>query len=202
MTALIAHSGRWDLGILAATVFAEYALPIGFFLPGDSLLFSAGLLVAAGALGLPFPIVLAATCLAAVLGGHTGFHLGRRYGACLVARVRFLPQERVARAMALVQRRGSLALVLGRFVPVVRTVVPALAGTAGIDRRLFAVWNVVGAVLWCASFLGLGHTAGSVPFIAGHPAWLIGALEVLLLAGVGVHWWRLRHAAGLAALMP
>ena len=151
---------------LFVIVFAETGLLVGFFLPGDSLLFTAGLLTATATgspAHLPFAGVLVAASAGAVVGAQCGYLLGRRFGAPMLDRPdRPKLQAGVTRARAVLTRYGvARALVLARFVPVLRTVLNPLAGTIGVDARSFTVWQVAGGLLWGAGLVTAGRVVGS-----------------------------------------
>lgn len=154
------------LGVLAV-VFAETGLLVGFFLPGDSLLFTAGLLASQGRLSLAG--LLVGTPLAAVLGAQVGYLIGRGTGERLFARPdsRFFRAEYVDRARHHLDRFGDAkAIVLARFVPIVRTVLNPLAGVLRLPARTFLLWNTVGGVLWAVGVTLAGYALGSrVPSI-------------------------------------
>ncbi|MGW9130269.1 DedA family protein [Streptomyces sp. NPDC055681] len=156
------------LGI-AAVLFAETGLLVGFFLPGDSLLFTAGLLSVPGTHGpvhLPLSQVLIASVIGALLGAQTGYWIGRRGGRALLARSRAKRlHEGAARAEELLDRYGhARAIVLARFVPVVRTVLNPLAGALNVPARQFALWQIVGGTIWTVGLVLAGHGLGaSVP---------------------------------------
>lgn len=152
---------------LLAIVFVESGLLVGFFLPGDSLLFTAGLLIATGALRTPLWLALVLVPLAAVLGDQCGYLIGRRLGPALFRRpdARFFKARYVEDAHAFFERHGGRAVLLARFVPVVRTFVPVVAGAARMDYRTFATWNVVGGIAWGAGVLTLGHLLGGISFV-------------------------------------
>ncbi|WP_328868104.1 DedA family protein [Streptomyces sp. NBC_00304] len=153
------------LGV-AVVLFAETGLLVGFFLPGDSLLFTAGLLSVDGAhgpVGLSLPQVLLAAVAGALLGAQTGYWLGRRGGRALLARTRSgRLREGADRAAELLARYGhARAIVLARFVPVVRTVLNPLAGALNVPARVFALWQVIGGVVWTAGLVLAGYALGS-----------------------------------------
>lgn len=179
LSPLMAALGPAALLLLMGILFAESGLLIGFFLPGDSLLFAAGLLVAAGVVHVPLWLMAAGACAAAVLGDQVGYHLGRRFGPRVFSRrdSRWLSRAHVTRAEAFFERHGGKAVLLARFVPVVRTLVPAVAGMAQMPRRRFTAYNLAGGLVWAAGILLLGYFLGGVPLIAGH-------LEVLVLGVV------------------
>lgn len=145
--------------VICAILFAECGLLVGFFLPGDSLLFSAGLVVALE--GKPSLLILLPLCfLAAAAGDQVGYMVGARLGPSLFTRPdsRLFKQENVTRTTEFFDKHGARALVLARFVPVVRTFTPVLAGVSQMPYRRFVVYNVLGAALWSvgATMLGWG----------------------------------------------
>ena len=150
---------------LVLIVFVESGLLIGFFLPGDSLLFTAGLLAAKGTLDLPYVVV--GCTVAAIAGDQVGYAIGRRVGPALLARRNwFVTEHRVRKTEAFFEQRGGRAVLLARFVPVVRTFVPVVAGIAEMPYRRFVVWNVVGGAVWGAGVPIAGYTLGrAVPDI-------------------------------------
>lgn len=162
------------IGVLAI-IFAETGLLFGCVLPGDSLLFTAGILTAVTEINgtdfqeISLPVLLVGGPIAAVAGAQVGHWLGARYGRRLFERPdsRIFRQEWVEKAEYYFNRFGpAKAVVIARFVPIVRTFLNPLAGMLGMDRRRFFVWNLVGAVLWTDSLFLLGHFLGTkVPHI-------------------------------------
>ncbi|MEU3065118.1 DedA family protein [Streptomyces subrutilus] len=153
------------LGV-AAVLFAETGLLIGFFLPGDSLLFTAGLLCVPahhGPVHLSLPQVLGAAVAGALLGAQAGYLIGRRGGRALLARSRSRKlHEGAERAEELLDRYGhAKAIVLARFVPIVRTVLNPMAGALGVPARVFALWQVVGGLVWTVGLVLAGYALGS-----------------------------------------
>jgi len=173
------------IGVLVV-LFAETGLLIGFFLPGDSLLFTAGLLCATGAgrLHLSLPWVLAAAAVGALLGAQVGFLIGRRAGRTLQERVR---RPKVAdgmrRAEELFARYGpAKAIVLARFIPVVRTVLNPVAGALHTPIGLFTLWQVVGGLVWTAGLILAGYVLGaSVP---GIDAYLLPVIALIVVVSL------------------
>lgn len=153
---------------VAIVVFIESGLLFPF-LPGDSLLFTAGLLAAAGVISAPVWLVIVVALLAAAAGDQVGYFLGHRFG-----RRWFKPDARILKTRYLEEaekffaKYGGPALILGRFVPVVRTYVPLAAGTAKYHYRKFLLWNLSGAALWTISVTTLGVLLGKVPFVRDH----------------------------------
>ncbi|MFD8141605.1 DedA family protein [Streptomyces sp. NPDC059708] len=165
---LDAHSLLAAFGVIgiAVVMFAETGLLVGFFLPGDSLLFTAGLLCAGTADGsakLSLPAVLAAAVIGALAGAQCGYLIGRRAGPALLARSRSKKlHEGAARAEELLEKYGhAKAIVLARFVPVVRTVLNPLAGVLNIPARVFTFWQVAGGLLWTVGLVLAGYALGS-----------------------------------------
>ena len=162
------HSLLASAGVLGIflVLFAETGLLIGFFLPGDSLLFTAGLLCAStnhSALHLSLPAVLIAATAGALAGAEAGYFIGRGAGQALLIRSdRPRLRAGVDRARTAIQRYGPRrAVVLARFIPVVRTVMNPLAGAIGIPLALFTIWQVVGGVLWTVGITLAGYALGS-----------------------------------------
>ena len=153
---------------LLVVVFAETGLLVGFFLPGDSLLFTAGLLVAQGEIGLSIWWLVLTLPLAAVAGDQTGYQIGRVSGPRIFNRPdsRFFQQEYVDKSYAYFERYGARTIVIARFVPIVRTFAPVVAGVSRMERRVFTTYNVVGAVLWAAGVPLIGYYLGRFDVVA------------------------------------
>ena len=149
---------QWG-GILGITaiVFVETGLFFGFFLPGDSLLVTAGILAAAGILDIRWLILFAAA--AAIAGDQTGYLIGRRAGQALVRRYEKF-RVHLERAHAFYEHYGSKTIVIARFVPIIRTFVPAVAGAAQMNYRRFVTYNIAGGMLWVLSTCLLGYGLG------------------------------------------
>ncbi|CAL9498200.1 hypothetical protein SUDANB145_03362 [Streptomyces sp. enrichment culture] len=156
--------GIWGLLLI---VFAESGLLIGFFLPGDSLLFTAGLLITSKQLDFPLWGAIALICVAAILGDQAGYMFGKKVGPSLFKRPdsRLFKQENVTKAHEFFEKYGPKSLVLARFVPVVRTFTPIIAGVSGMRYRSFLIFNVIGGVLWGAGVTLLGSWLGGIDFV-------------------------------------
>ncbi|MEV7814740.1 MULTISPECIES: DedA family protein [Streptomyces] len=154
----------WGLLLI---VFAESGLLIGFFLPGDSLLFTCGLLITSGDLDFPLWAAIALICLAAILGDQAGYMFGKKVGPSLFNRPdsRLFKQENVTKAHEFFEKYGPKSLVLARFVPIVRTFTPIIAGVSGMKYRSFLTFNVIGGVLWGAGVTLLGSWLGNIDFV-------------------------------------
>jgi membrane-associated protein len=177
-----------DVGLLGifAVVFAESGMLVGFFLPGDSLLFTAGFLASGPssvdeALHLPLGWLLIGTFIAAVAGDQVGYVIGRRAGPAIFSRPdsRFFKQEHVDKAHSFFERYGAKTIVLARFVPIVRTFAPVVAGVSSMQYRTFVTFNVVGGLLWAIGVTLLGYFLGQVDFIEEN-------LEVAILVIVAI----------------
>ena len=185
--------------LLLAIVFAESGLLVGFFLPGDSLLFTAGLLSAAGAAGpfdVPLWVLLLTVPLAAIVGDQVGYVIGRKAGPAVFNRPdsRFFQQEYVDKAYAYFERYGGRTIVIARFVPIVRTFAPVVAGVGRMHYRTFVFYNVFGGVLWGAGVTTAGYFLGQVPFIAEHVEAVILGIIALSFVPIGVEVLRARRA--------
>lgn len=159
--------GPWVILLVCGIVFAETGLLVGFFLPGDSMLFTAGLLVATGALDVSLPVFALLIFIAAFVGDQTGYLIGRKAGPAIFNRPdsRFFRQEYVEKAHAFFERFGGRAVVLARFVPIVRTFVPVIAGVAHMSYKVFALYNLLGAMLWGVGVTLLGYWLGQYEWV-------------------------------------
>lgn len=183
----VAAYGAWVYAVLFLIVFAETGLVITPFLPGDSLLFAAGALSAAGALD---PVGLSVLLVgAAVLGDAVNYAIGRWVGPHVFTASddrgwshRLLNRDHLARAHEFFERYGGKAVVLGRFVPIVRTFVPFVAGAASMTYPRFAFYNVTGAIAWVGICMGAGYAFGNVPAVKNNFTFVaLGIVAVSLL---------------------
>ncbi|HEX7659418.1 MAG TPA: DedA family protein [Pseudonocardiaceae bacterium] len=189
MNPLSATSWLSSLGALGVFVvtFSETGLLIGFFLPGDSLLFTAGLFCttsATAAVHLSLPAVLVAGVIGALTGAQVGFLIGRRGGRAMLARVRNRHLHAgVERAEQLFARYGyAKAILLARFIPVVRTVLNPLAGILAVPTRVFTLWQVVGGLVWSVGVTFAGYGLGAS--IPGIDKYLLPAVAVIVVVSV------------------
>jgi len=173
-----------SLGLLAI-IFAESGLFFGFFLPGDSLLFSAGLLASAGYLN---PWVLLLFCpLAAILGDNVGFWFGQRVGPRIFFKENsfFFNKKYIDQTRAFYEKHGKKTIIFARFVPIVRTFAPILAGVGNMDYKIFFRFNVLGGIFWTTSMLVLGFFLGNlIPDIDRYIFPVIGILILLSIAPI------------------
>lgn len=172
LTDFVRSYGALTYGILFAIIFAETGLVVTPFLPGDSLLFAAGALAATDALALELlvPILIAA----AVIGDAVNYAIGRRLARAFLDDIpsaapswlqRVVKREHVRRAHDFFEKHGGKAVVLARFVPIVRTFVPFVAGGAAMSYRVFAIYNITGAILWVGICVGAGYLFGNIPIV-------------------------------------
>jgi len=167
---LVNTYGGWVYGVLVAIVFAETGLVVTPILPGDSLLFAAGALAAVGALDVRLVLVLLVA--AAVAGDAVNYSVGRAIGTRVIRRAETDPRWRrwinpahIAKAHEFFERHGGKAIVLARFMPIIRTFVPFVAGAAEMTYPSFALYNVAGGVAWVAICVGAGYVFGNVPIV-------------------------------------
>jgi len=164
---MLALYGGWIYAILFLVIFAETGLVVTPFLPGDSLLFAVGALAAVdtrGTLTAPFASVLLA--VAAILGNTLNYSIGRALGpAAFSGRYRFLKQEYLRRTEEFFLRYGAMAVFLSRFMPIIRTFAPFVAGVGRMPALRFLAYNLAGAVTWVLLFIWGGYLFGNIPFV-------------------------------------
>ena len=187
---------KGGLALLTLIVFAESGLLIGFFLPGDSLLFVAGFLCSdAGDHRLPaLPIVLVCVVAAAIVGDQVGYLFGRKVGPALFTRPdsRLFKQQNVHKAHAFLEKYGPKTIVLARFIPIVRTFAPIVAGVGQMDYRTFVKFNVIGGLSWGAGVTTLGYFLGEIDFIKDNIEVAIVLIVAISLLPVAIELWRHR----------
>jgi membrane-associated protein len=175
-------------GFLAA-VFAESGLLVGFFLPGDSLLFTVGLLIADGRyVHLPLWLACVLISIAAVAGDQVGYLVGTRVGPRIFRRPdsRLFKRENLVRAEEFFRRHGGRSIVLARFVPVVRTFTPIVAGASRMPYRAFVWFNVLGGVLWGCGVTVAGYFLGQIGFVHDHVELILVGIVAVSLAPIAI----------------
>ncbi|MDH5340669.1 MAG: VTT domain-containing protein [Rubrivivax sp.] len=197
LTQWVAAYGIWALGIVALIIFAETGLVIAPFLPGDSLLFLTGTVVAANAMDVHSTVFV--LVLAAIAGDALNFAVGRRAAAAVVARLkgRWLRQSHLDATHRYFERFGPSTIVVARFVPIVRTLAPFLAGAGTMSYSRFAVFNIAGAVAWVSLLVYAGAFLGSRPFVRDNLSAItlgIVALSVLPMVATGARALRAKRA--------
>ncbi|MDP1625443.1 MAG: VTT domain-containing protein [bacterium] len=186
------------LGLIGvyAIVFAESGLFFGFFLPGDSLLFSAGLFASQGYFGIT--ALVFGTMIAAILGDSVGYAFGRNVGPRIFSREDsfFFHKKHVERASQFYARHGKKAIILARFVPIIRTFAPIVAGVGRMEYRTFLTYNIIGGVVWTASFTLLGYFLGkAIPGIGDYIHYIVIGIIILSLVPIAYEWMRAKRAA-------
>ncbi|WP_330338600.1 DedA family protein [Streptomyces sp. NBC_00557] len=198
---LLGTYGIWGLLLV---VFAESGLLIGFFLPGDSLLFTCGLLITSHQMDFPLWGAIALICLAAVLGDQAGYMFGKKVGPSLFNRPdsRLFKQENVTKAHEFFEKYGPKSLVLARFVPVVRTFTPIIAGVSGMRYRSFLLFNVIGGTLWGAGVTLLGSWLGNIPFVKNNIEAILILIVLVSVVPIAIEFLRARGKEKKAAQAP
>ncbi|MBZ9642628.1 DedA family protein [Streptomyces sp. PSKA30] len=188
---LLDNFGIWGLLLI---VFAESGLLIGFFLPGDSLLFTAGLLITSNQLDFPLWAAIVLICIAAILGDQAGYMFGKKVGPSLFTRPdsRLFKQENVTKAHEFFEKYGPKSLVLARFVPIVRTFTPIIAGVSGMRYRSFLIFNVVGGILWGAGVTLLGAWLGNIDFVKSNIEAILILIVFVSVLPILIEFWRAR----------
>jgi membrane-associated protein len=160
--------GQGGLALACLIIFAECGLLVGFFLPGDTLLFSVGVLTGAGTISEPLWLACLLLSLAAFAGNVVGYEIGRAAGPKIFTKPdsTLFSREHVDRAQGFFDKYGALAIILARFVPIVRTFITVVAGVAKLDRRYFLTYSAIGGLLWASGMTVLGHLLGGIDFIA------------------------------------
>jgi len=191
--------GPWVYGLLFLIVFAETGFVVTPFLPGDSLLFATGALAATGALNAPTAFALLAT--AAFTGNAVNYTVGRLVGPRVFSATdhrgishRLLNRDHLKRAHAFFEQYGGKAVILGRFVPIVRTFVPFVAGAAAMRSHAFAFFNLIGAVGWVGLCLGAGLLFGNVPLVKENFSLVTIGIVAVSLLPMAVEFLRHRRA--------
>jgi membrane-associated protein len=183
---IVNGGGSWALWIAVAIIFAECGLLFGFFLPGDTLLFAVGVFAATGAVDEPIWLICLVLCTAAVLGNVVGYEIGNRLGEAFLRgerhRFRFVHQRHIERTERFFDRYGAPAIVLARFVGVVRTLITVVAGAARMNRARYITYSAIGAVVWAAGITLLGYFLGRIPFVQRH---VQPHLDLFVLIAVG-----------------
>jgi membrane-associated protein len=183
---IIREYGMWTYGLLFLIIFAETGLVVTPLLPGDSLLFAAGAFCAKPDTGLNVHVMAALLFVAAVLGDTVNYSIGLRIGPAVFRREdsRFLRKKHLERAHAFFEKYGGRAIILARFVPIVRTFVPFVAGVGSMSYRHFIAYNVVGGFVWIYAFTYAGFWFGNRPFVQRNFKLVIVAIIVLSLVPI------------------
>jgi membrane-associated protein len=193
-------SGSGALLILAIVLFAECGLLVGFFLPGDTLLFAAGISIATGRITSSLGAFLIVAPIAAIVGNLVGYWIGYRAGPVVFDRPnsRLFRPEYVTRSHAFFERYGTWAVILGRFVPIVRTVATVMAGVGRMRFSVYATCSIIGGIIWADGILLLGHALGHIHWVERHKGYVdyaVIVVVVLSLLPASIHYLRGRRKA-------
>lgn len=193
---LVTWSGGWAYVVLFVVIFAETGLVVTPFLPGDSLLFAVGSLCALGMLSLEVVVIL--LVVAAIIGDAVNYAIGRRFGRMIIEHPqwqRWIRREHVDRTHTFYERHGGKTIVLARFVPIVRTFAPFIAGLGAMTYRRFVLFNVIGAVIWVLTFSILGYLFGNIPAVKENFSLVIAGIIVVSMLPAVIEYIRQRRAA-------
>jgi membrane-associated protein len=199
LNAWAADLGPWLYVVLFAIVFCETGLVITPFLPGDSLLFAVGALAATPGSPIDVTFVILLLCVAGILGDAVNYAIGRRIGPAIFSREksRLLNKDHLLKAHRFYERHGGKTIIIARFIPIIRTFAPFVAGIGRMGYRRFATFNVVGAVAWVVSFTLLGFWFGNQPWVKKNFSVVIVAIIVISVIPAVVEFWRARRSPGM-----
>jgi membrane-associated protein len=180
LVAIVSDYKTWTYLILFLIIFAETGLVVTPFLPGDSLLFAAGAIIAKPESGLSILLMIGILIIAAILGDMVNYHVGNYIGPkAFSGRYKLLKKEYLERTQAFYNRHGGKTIIYARFIPIIRTFAPFVAGVGTMPYSRFAFYNIIGAVLWVASFLLLGYFFGGLPVIKNNFTYVIFGIIIL-----------------------
>ncbi len=180
LSQIISDYGGWTYGILFLTIFCETGLVVTPFLPGDSLLFAAGALAAVGALNPHYLFLLLA--LAGILGNTANYSIGRFVGPkVFTSNSRFFKKQYLEKTHKFYEKHGGKAVIIGRFLPILRTFVPFVAGIGEMTYVRYTIYNIIGSTLWVGAFIYAGYFFGNLPFVQKHFSLVI--LVLLIIPG-------------------
>jgi membrane-associated protein len=164
---ILRSMGPWAVAVACLIIFAECGLLVGFFMPGDSLLFTAGLFVATGAIATPLWLVCVLLTVCAFVGNVCGYWIGAKAGPALFNKPdsKLFKQEHVDKTHGFFDKYGARAIVLARFVPIVRTFITAMAGVGRMDPKRYFVYSAIGGVIWASGVTILGFFLGQIEFV-------------------------------------
>lgn len=180
--------------LVCAMVFVETGLFVGFFLPGDSLLVTAGIFASTGALNLGWVLGLVTLC--AIAGDQLGYAIGRSAGKSLYSRPdsRFFKKRHLERAHAFYEQHGPKTIILARFVPIIRTFCPPVSGAAAMPYGRYLMFDIVGGIVWVWAAVLAGYTLGrKIPSVESKLHWVIGGVILLSFLPVAYHLWKARY---------
>jgi membrane-associated protein len=194
----VREHGVWVYALLFGIVFCETGLVVTPFLPGDSLLFVAGAVAAAGDMNIA--AVIGTLIAAALCGDNVNYFVGRWIGPRVFhfEKSRWFNPAHLARAHAFYEKHGGKTIVLARFVPIIRTFAPVVAGAGAMDYRRFLFFNVFGGIGWIVSMSLLGYFLGQIPWVEKNLEKAVLGIILLSLTPIFIHWWKARREAAQA----
>jgi len=195
---LVEQYGAWLYLILFVVVFCETGLVVTPFLPGDSLLFATGAVLGAGFLSYPLAVLI--LLAAAIIGDAVNYAIGRHVGPAIFKReTRFLNKNHLLQAHAFYAKHGGKAIILARFIPIVRTFAPFVAGIARMNRAHFFLYNIAGALLWVFSLVTAGYFLGNIPVVKANFSLVIYGIVIVSVLPIAIElvkaWLAKRRAA-------
>ena len=190
---LLTNFGDVAFWVVLGIIFAECGLLIGFFLPGDSLLFITGLFIASGFISINIWLACLLLLIAAVVGNAVGYGIGYKVGPALFKREdsRLFKKVYVEKTHAFFDRYGGRAIILARFVPIVRTFITAIAGVARMDFRRFMIFSAIGGIIWAVGVTLTGYFLGTIPIVKDNVETVL--LLVVLLSVIPIVWEFIKH---------
>jgi len=193
LSEIISRYGSWTYALLFVVIFMETGFVVTPFLPGDSLIFAAATFAARGALN-PWLLFLL-MAIAAVAGDTANYWIGHAVGAkAYTGEVKWIKKEYMERTHAFFEKHGGKTIFLARFIPIIRTFAPFVAGVSKMSYGYFITWNVVGGITWVAVFTLAGYFFGNIPFVQNNFELVIVAIIVISVIPAVVEWWKARKA--------
>lgn len=188
--------GPWIYVLLFAVIFAETGLVVTPFLPGDSLLFALGAMTATRNATLSFPVLLFSLIIAGVLGDFVNYSVGKRFGSALFKdeSSRIFNRRHWLKTQRFYEKHGASTIVLARYVPIIRTFAPFVAGMGQMRYRRFAIYNVIGAISWVGIFLTLGRVFGDMEVVKRNFQLVILGIIIVSVMPVALEWWKAGRA--------
>jgi membrane-associated protein len=192
---IIQNFGAWTYLFLFAIVFAETGFVITPFLPGDSMLFATGAFAAAGALNVNY--IFLSLAAAAILGDTVNYAIGKFFGHAIIAagNGRFVKKEYIEKTHRFFEKYGGRTIIIARFVPIVRTFAPFVAGIGSMNYFHFLIYNVTGGIVWVAAFVFAGFYFGNIPVVKEHFTLVIFAIIILSILPAVIEVWRHKKSA-------
>jgi len=196
LLAFVTHYGVWTYIVLFLIIFCETGLVVTPFLPGDSLLFAAGSIAAHPNQGLKFNLLFLSLVVASIVGNKINYLIGKAIGPKIfTASPRFLNKDHLLQAHEFYERHGGKTIIIARFLPIIRTFAPFVAGVSYMGLRQFSLYNIVSAFLWIGSLLGAGYFLGSFEIIQQNFSLVIyGIIGITLLPAIGAYCYKLLFA--------